>query len=459
MMKKLVISTFLVLSIFSILMMACNKQDKMVSDSGETDLSEVLIATPAEIGNDQPFVITNVSIIPMTGEVVLDNQTVLIENGLIKEIGAVEDVAIPSNYEVIDAQHKGYLLPGLMDMHYHRRTTVELFLLAMNGVMVVREMWGSTGALNFSRLIIDEGLDFPQLFIASPGMNGSGGAFEQFTPPVDDPDSARALVRFYKDEGFHFVKAYNKLEPAVYDAIIDEAAIQGIPVVGHVPVKVGTERVFTSGQRSSEHFLGFGYFAVPQGSIYRGQVNMDKVNELVDISIENEVWLTPTVVVDVTSPESIEEIKQSEEYQYLSQNQRDFFENGFAHGSSAHQLALENKYKIIEAINERGGKILLGTDAGFGFIIPGFSIHDELEHYVSAGLTNYEALQTAITNPATFLEINQLTGSIEAGKRADMILLESNPLDDIGATRDRAGIVLRGKWLSQPHMLDLLTED
>ncbi|MEP5613353.1 MAG: amidohydrolase family protein [Cyclobacteriaceae bacterium] len=433
----------------SFLFFSCGKDNSPTVEDQEQKFSEVIISSPQEIRN-VAFAIVNVNVIAMiqTDEV-LTEQTVIVDGGLISWIGPSANATIPAGTQVIDAANKGYLIPGMADMHFHRSTGSDLFLFTANGVTVAREMWGSKGMLDIRDQILDEKLDLPQFFVASPGMNGAGGAWEQFTPPVTDPNDARSLVKQYKEEGFDFVKVYNKLEPSVYAAIIDEAELQGIRVIGHVPAKVSPETVMISGQATTEHFLGFGYFASSKNTVSNGVLNESKVAELATMSVENNVRHVATIEVDVHSPSDIAEVRNSEEYNYISDHLKNTFENGFHQGSSTAEQALINNYQIIDALKAAGSKLLLGTDAGFGYILPGFSVHDELAHFVQAGLSNYEALETATVHPAEFLEMADVIGTVEAGKRADLVLLESNPLEDIANVQDRAGVVLRGTWLSE----------
>lgn len=441
----------------SMLMVACKGDEN--PDPGpdpEFKPETILIDSPEEITGGT-FAIINANVVPMTSERVLENHTILIENGVISGLGVQGTITIPDGMEVVDAKGIGYVIPGLMDMHYHRSTGLDLFLFVANGVLTVREMWGSTGMVALRDRILAENLDAPQVFVASPGMNGAGGAFEQFTPPVVSVENARELVRQYKEEGFDFIKVYNKLEPEVYEAIIAEAATQDIRVVGHVPRLVGSQRVFQSGQVSTEHFIGFGLHASSQGNISRGTLNTSRVNELIDLSLANGgLWHVPTVMVDALSPADVTRIKESPEYQIISQVLRDNFESGFAQGTPTFVESEINHKQVLKAIFDKGGNIMLGTDSGFGFVIPGYSIHEELRHSVDAGLSNYETLKTATVNPATFLKIIDNVGTIEVGKRADLVMLESNPLENISATEDRAGVVLRGKWISEQAIRDFL---
>ncbi|MBO3697465.1 amidohydrolase family protein [Roseivirga sp. E12] len=416
----------------------------------------ILINSPETI-DERSFAIINTNVITMISNEVLEDQVLIVEDGIITALGNLGSVTIPTGLQVIDAKGIGYIIPGLMDMHYHRSTISDLFLFVANGVLTVREMWGSPGSLNIRNSIIDNDLDLPRIFAASPGMNGSGGPFEAFTPPVTTVADAVRLVRKYKRDGYDFIKVYNRLSSEIYEAIIAEAASEGIPVIGHVPFNVGPERVFQSGQTSTEHLIGFGLFASSRNSISRGSLEVDKVNQLADLSVSNnELWHVPTISVDALSFAQVARIKVSDEYELISDELRNTFETGFAKGNADYRQSEENHKIVLTTILNKGGNIMLGTDAGFGFIIPGFSIHDELAAFVEAGLSNYEALKMATINPATYLKIAEEVGTVEVGKKANLVMLESNPLENIEATKDRAGVVLKGKWISEKALRDEL---
>jgi len=448
---RIIMRNSALLFLFSIFL-ACSSDENSKLPIDISNLSEVLINSPNEI-RGKTFAIMNVNIVPMTHNTVIEDQAVIIENELISWIGPSSQASIPKGAEVIDANGIGYLIPGLMDMHFHRSTVDDLFLFLANGVTIAREMWGSTTMLDLRDQILDEKLDFPQFFVASPGMNGAGGAWEQFTPPVTTIEQAKLLVKQYKEVGFDFIKVYNKLEPQVYNAIIKEASFQDIKVIGHVPEKVGPETVFQSGQTTTEHFIGFGYFASSKNTISDGILDPLKVAELAMMSVDNNLWHVPTITVDSQSAESILAAKKSDEYQLISDNLKNTFETGFFQGQPTAKQSEANHKEVLRALRTAGSRLLLGTDAGFGYIVPGFSIHDELIHYVDAGLSNYEALETATINPAIFLGIENSVGTIEIGKSANLVLLESNPLDNISSTKDKAGVVVRGTWLSEEFLM------
>lgn len=428
-----------------------NPSDPVIS------LETILINSPETI-DERSFAIINVNIVTMTNNEVLENQTLVIEDGIITAMGDQGTVTIPSNLQEIDAKGLGYVIPGMMDMHYHGSTVKDLFLFAANGVLTVREMWGSVSSVNLRNNINNNNLDLPQMFTASPGMNGAGGPFEAFTAPVTTVEDAQRLVKQYKQDGYDFIKVYNRLKSEVYEAIISEAATEDIPVIGHVPFNVGPERVFQSGQTTTEHLIGYGLFASSRNSISRGVLDANKVNQLADLAVSNDaLWHVPTISVDAISFARVARIKSSDAYQLISNQLRNTFETGFAKGNADYLQSEENHNLVLTTLMSKGGNIILGTDAGFGFIIPGFSIHDELAAFVKAGLSNFEALKTATINPAIYLKIQEQLGTVEVGKRADLVMLESNPLENIEATNDRAGIVLRGKWISEKALRDQIS--
>lgn len=414
-----------------------------------------------------PVAFVNVHVVTMSSEVVLERQTVLVRDKRIERIGPSASVQVPGAYDVIEANRDQpwYLMPGLADMHIHMvgannlPNDNDMTLYVANGVTTVREMWGQGASLRQKqRNAID--LLGPTVYAASPGLDGPGGPWAAATPPIGSPEQARQTVAQHVAAGYDFIKVYNLLAPEVYDAIVDEAAIHGIKVIGHVPSQVPLERAVEAGQYSMEHLIGYGRLASTAGSRYSGSIIQNVADQWANTFREAGVFHTPTLTVDLLTTGEVTEIRNGPTYKYLSTPMRNSFENGFHKGITAAQRTAAEVVQraLTQTLVRNGVKVLLGTDAGFGFMVPGFTAHDELKHFVDAGLTPYEALQTATTNPAAFFEAEDDFGRIEEGLRADMILVYGNPLQDVSRASRRIGVMLRGRWLSEPRLAELIDE-
>ncbi len=408
----------------------------------------------------------DVNVVPMDRERILAGQTVLVRDGKIAEIGSDAEVAVPEGAPVIPGDGRRYLMPGLADLHVHYNSNSheahnDHILFLANGVTTLREMWGVADELSLSeRGAIAAGIRHgPTIYAASPGMDGPGGPWAGGTPPIQTVEQARETVAQHVAKGYDFIKVYNLLAPAVYDAIVEEAGRQGIRVIGHVPQAVGLERALAAGQSSLEHLIGFGLAASSTRSITTGVLDMAEVNRLARLSSAAGAWHTPTITVDGLSVARVQEIKRSEAYRYISPTMRNRFANGFFQGVSSDVAArsLANHRAVVKALAEADGRILLGTDAGFGYILQGFSIHEELAHLQDAGLTPYQALRAGTSGAATFLEAQDAFGTVAAGLRADLILLDRNPLEDVTHVQtQRAGVMVRGRWFSAAKLRRML---
>ena len=177
---------------------------------------------------------------------------------MISEIGPTSSVVIPDSVARIDATD-WYLMPGVADMHVHLIPTEEsvndLFLFLANGVTTIRIMWGDSEFVKWREQVARDDLLGPTIYCASPGLDGPPGYWP--TAVVSDVADARAKVVAYKAAGYDFIKVYNLLPPVVYQAIFDEASIQGLPVIGHIPRAVGFSKAVTAGHYSMEHLLGY----------------------------------------------------------------------------------------------------------------------------------------------------------------------------------------------------------
>ena len=324
---------------------------------------------------------TNVRVLTMQSDRAVSGQTVLVRDGVIEAVGDEGSVLVPQDAFVVEGFGR-YLMPGLTDMHVHiTEDTVEelrndyLVYLA-NGVTTVRIMWGS-GTMVAERDAIDAGeLLGPDLFVASPGLDGPGGPWAEFTPAVATVAEARERVADHAAVGYDFIKVYNLLSSPVYDAIVAEAALHDIPLVGHVPGQVGIESVQDAGQLTSEHFIGLKLAA--STGFTAGNLNTPRIRPLVARSASSGLWHTPTISVDALSRAERDAIRSGSEIAFIAPGVREFYESGFHHGLDQATASRErdNHELMIRETHAAGAGLLVGTDAGFGWILPGFSIHD-----------------------------------------------------------------------------------
>ena len=396
---------------------------------------------PWEIDSRIPVAFLNVNLVAMTNGEVLPNQRVVIENGRIAGVG---DVPLPDAAIAIDATGC-YLMPGLADLHFHteqgnRYMANDLFLFLANGVTTVRLMWGGSDALRLRALAAG-----PRLIVASPGMDGPGGRYSALEALIATPAQARAAVARYKREGYDYIKVYTSLELDAYRAIVEEAAAQEIQVVGHVPLAVDFWEALASRQHSVEHLRGF---EIPAPA-----------EEIAAALRDANVWSIPTLRVMHTTRDETPALELRPEMRYVSPRLREWFRDSRTYGTAKPSAEHLEKHRLaVRALRDAGARFALGTDSGFRYTLPGFSIFEELQMMADAGLTPYEVLRAATADAAECLGRRAETGTVETGMAADLLLLEANPLESVENVRRQAGVMIAGRWFSSAALRDRLEQ-
>lgn len=435
--------------------------------------------------------ITNVSVVPMTRNAVLRDAAVLVRDGRITFVGPQRDLRVPQGARVVDGGG-GYLLPGLADMHTHLFSDgeevhdsagpAELGVMVANGVTAARLMIGTPEQLALREAVRTGTVIGPQLWVASPQLTGR--ASENAIVTTTDAE-AREAVRRVKRDGYDFVKLTLFLTPAVWESITSEAAQQGIPVVGHVEPDVGVMRAARARQQL-EHLDSFLEAALAdsapmktsltQGRIFnmRNWPSLDfidarKIDRLAGEVARSGVYIGPTQNVFNTAfgtGESLDTIRARQDFKHWPPRLREGYLRAHARywgpandslktpARRAKYVAVRNQF--VKAIQDSGGKLIAGSDTPEWFHLYGFGLHRELGALVQAGLTPYEALVTATRNPAEYLGASSAWGTIEPGKRADLVLVSGNPLEDITNTSRIRGVAIGGRWLDRATLDDMI---
>ena len=421
---------------------------------------------PAE---NPPVAIAQVNLVPMDKERIIKNQTIIVRDGLIETIGDSDQVNIPENAVIVDGKGK-YLMPGLIDMHVHIESENDMLLFVANGVTSVRNMWGNTGKklqvglpdqLQLRQQIEQGTLLGPTIYTTGPIMEGRP-SFHPLAEVFTTPEEAVQSITWQKAQGYDFIKVYDNLSPEVYAAIIAAGVENNMPVVGHVPFAVGLENVLNSSQQTIEHLAGY-----IDSDAVEFLIAEDQLHEYAQKTRQAGVWNVVTLTVYPTSketPAGMERLKKQPAMAYISPGMRLMTPFLYKMTANAHTYKGEDyaqriaglNRRMVQALHEEGAGILLGTDSAQFYHIPGFSIHEELALLVDAGLTPYEALEAGTRNAALVLGKVDSFGTLTAGKRADMILLEANPLEDVRNVQKRAGVMLRGQWFSEEELQSLL---
>ena len=435
-----------------------------------------------------PVAITHATIINPGTSSVQANRTVVITGDHITSISETENVQSPKNARVIDATGQ-YLIPGFWDMHVHSAfgdwfpggRDIILPLFIANGVIGVRDMGGDTPILlEWRKQIADGQIIGPRMVISGPMLDGylpDGKLRFPSSVAITTPASAVAAVDLLKTQGVDFIKVQSVISHDAYLAAAVEAHKKGLPIVGHVPDKVRIEEVVEAGQKSIEHLMGiFEGCSTEEEKFIKGEGNLklllttqdqQRCDSLIKLLAQSQIWQVPTlawqrggIFLDQR------DLKHQPLDRYVPAYWRDVTWRHFTEEMMPDllrdPLELRQDYfarnlQMVSAMHRAGAPFMAGTDSAPGvYIMPGFSLHDELANLVEAGFTPMESLQTATSNPAKFLGMEASLGSVEPGKIADLVLLGANPLKDIRNTQKINAVVADGRLFDRVALDQIL---
>ena len=401
----------------------------------------VLVLIPTTAPAQTPagrLAISHVTVIDCTGAAARPDMTVLVSGNRIGAVGTAADVPIPQGTETVDGTGK-FLIPGLWDMHGHLTDATESAfpLLIMNGVTGVRDMGGELDQIDRWRTEIDRGERIgPHIVRAGPFVDGPNEAPHHLT--IRTPEEARRIVHELKGKGVDFIKVHNALPRDAFFALMDEARKEHIPVAVHLPKEVTAAEASEAGAVSLEHIEMLG-----QSALLRKDATAKTVKDAVAENegplgqqtfatfVKNGTWYVPTLVA---------------------------YERGFVLWSNNPRALVprleihRRQVALVGAMHKAGVRIMAGSDFSDWALVPGVDLHNELALLVEAGFSPMEALQAATLSPAEFLGMRDSLGTVEAGKIADLVLLDANPLESISHTRKINAVVLGGRLLPIPKI-------
>ncbi len=431
---------------------------------------------------------SNVSVVDMQQGQTVPGQTVVVRNRRIELVGPVADVAVPADAEVVDGRGRT-LLPGLADMHVHiephaagrdydeaeamRRAGQFLLVFLANGVTTVRNMAGTPLHLALRDAVAGGTTLGPRILTCGPILETRFTFPEmvEFGQLVVTAEDGRAAVRAHKAAGYDFIKVYNDLDADIYDAVMETAREIGMPVVGHVAFQKGLDGALKARQDSIEHLRSYDFAAdtrpadVPRAR-YEGWLytTPQRIQELAERTAEAGVWNAPTMVVerairtDAEMRESAEPLPAALPDWLRTELEADGLETIFsAPQREALAAGRGARAEMVSALAKAGAGILAGSDCPGCRLVPGRSLLRELELMVESGLSPWRALQTATTDAARFLG-EPGEGVIAPGRRADLLLVEGDPLADISVIRRQMGVVVKGRWIAGADMERLLLD-
>jgi imidazolonepropionase-like amidohydrolase len=462
------------------------KPTRMSSLSAIIAFALPIAALSAQNAPGAPSVVAfvDVNVIPMDRERIIQGQTVIVRDGRIASIEPSARARIPSGALRVDGRGK-YLMPGLAEMHAHipdaRRPEQEVrdifTLYVANGVTTIRGMLGAPNQLALRAKTASGEMLGPTIFVGAPSLNGNNAS---------DPATAARLVREHKAAGYDFLKLHPGIPRASYDSIVAAARAVGITYAGHISAGVGLEHTLANRQSTIDHLDGYLEAALPEAvriRVIANQANLGEMVNAVDASRfaafaadtrKAGTWNVPTAFLweSFFSPEAPEDMVKRAEMKYAhpqwlntwSNQKRNRIQqdqlNGVTPDASAKYLSLRRI--LLKTLADSGARLLMGTDSPQMFNVPGFALHHEIQLMQEAGLTPYQVLESGTRNvaeyAATDLKLDGKFGTVAVGNRADLILLDANPLADVRNVARRAGVMVRGRWLPAAELDRMLAE-
>jgi imidazolonepropionase-like amidohydrolase len=428
-------------------------------------------APPAIAVQPGDLVITNASVVPMSQGGELAHHTVVIRGDRIVGVAPSGGLPVPPGVTAIDGTGK-WLLPGLTDMHVHVFGDDQLAMLVAAGVTTVRNMYGSEQHLAWRGRTARGELLGPTIVTAGPLIDGDPPIWPGSTVLVN-PADADKLVTDQKAAGYDFLKPYSRLSKPAYEALAAAGKRLGMPLEGHVPDAVGLDGVLAAGQRTIEHLDGYLPAQVPDGvtlpddrrvrlHAILSHLDRSRLAGVVARTVAAGTWNCPTLIVyerfgalddlpalrrrvawlDKLPSAVVDAWDPKQDFRLQTFTAEDF---------AAIRTANAERARVLAALDAAGAPLLVGTDTGNPFVVPGAALHDEIELMIAAGLTRPRVLRAATADAARFLGTPHEAGVVEVGARADLLLVASDPLTaPLPGVPD--GVVLRGKWLPRAEL-------
>ena len=431
-----------------------------------------LAAQPtSEAGNRGTVAFVDVSVVPTTGSAAVVNRTVVVRDGRIVEVGQAGQITVPQGATVIQGRGK-FLMPGLAEMHAHLPGTNApaqlahdiLFLYVANGVTTIRGMLGAPNQLELRRQTASGELLGPTILVGAPSLNANS---------APDPETAARGVRAHKAAGYDFLKLHPGLSRPVFDAIAKTGQDVGITYAGHISADVGIMHALQSKQSTVDHLDGYLEYAAGarSGNIGTGGAaarvlagaDSAKMHALAVATRDADAWAVPTEYLweNFFSGRSPDEFQRLPEMRYIPRTMWNGWANmarQFGEGVQSSNLTAEEKARFVAArrlmlreLGRNGNRILMGTDSPQMMNVPGFALQHEIRAMRAAGLTPAQILESGTRNVSRYVEQwlkgDARFGSIAVGQRADLVLLDADPLADVEHLTRRAGVMVRGRWV------------
>jgi imidazolonepropionase-like amidohydrolase len=417
------------------------------------------------------------TVVPMDRERLLRDHTVVFDHGTVVAIGPSATVNVPRGAVRIDATGR-YLMPALSDMHVHvegesfsallteeqKQASKDLpyedflFPYVANGVTTVQVMSG-TAELLALRPLIERGEVIAPRMILARMIDGPDKAWP---PPlsswVADAAQARDAVQHAHADGYDMMKVYSFISRESYDAVMATSKELKMDVVGHIPNALSVEYVVDAGQKLIAH-------SEEVAKHTHGDYSPERIDYFAKRIADGKVWMTPTLIttrgiLEVFDDPDGRVRPAGQEYagHPMQEGIRSFIINRLYRPTPPEvRTRIRDDFEkfqkpLTKVFHEKGGQLMTGTDSLFPRLVGGFALHGELRELVAVGLTPYEALRTSTTIPFEFLGEAATGGTIEKGKRPDVVMIDANPLEDISAASTISGVFMRGRWIAKEEI-------
>ena len=391
-------------------------------------------------------------------------ETVIIQSGRIVAVGARDRTPVPAEAIRIDARGK-YLVPGFSDMHVHLYTEGDAFTYLANGITTIRNMAGDASHLAFKKRTAEGQMIGPRIITAGPVIETKLSHPDNAL--VGTAEEARREVFRQHQAGYDFIKVYNDITPDVYRAVMAAARELKMPVAGHIPDAIGLREALASGQASIEHLRGYPYELLPakvrrrsvspqydERTLAWNAIDAAGIDKIARDTAAAGVWNCPTftfTVHELSPKRTHEALLRREETAWLSlsglpKDRTKGYLAGFTEADFAGaQWGLANRFRLLRALDKAGAGLLVGTDSW----LSRYALADEMELMVKAGFRPARVLRMATLDTAKFLDESEERGSIRAGKVADLVLLDADPLQRVGNVRKVAGVIKEGRYIDR----------
>lgn len=423
--------------------------------------SFAFVLCAAAVTASDSLAIIDTTLIPMDAERTITHQTVVVTDGRIAAIGPSASTAVPDGARRIDGRGK-FLIPGLADMHTHVDRVELLPLFVRSGVTTILNMGlANPRFVARDRRLADRGTEPAPHVFAAFMIDGPGDPGPQFVPAC--PADARAAVDRAQLLGYEFIKVYSRLQPEIFDAVLDEAHKIGMPVAGHIATAVGLEKSLASGQVMIAH-------AEEYWKTYLGErEDAKRIADAVALTHDAGAYVTPNLsffalLTELTAtPDIADTVVAGRDARLMPPDLLAGWEGRKpAKPSDRFVPELHALQTLTLALSRADVPLLAGTDTPIFGMVPGASLDDDLQRLVAAGLTPYQALSAATRVPGEFIRkfvpAAEAFGTIAAGNRGDLVLLDANPLQSIANTRRIGGAAVRGRWFTEAEAEAIATK-